>query len=306
MKKSIFFTALLIMMTSNLFAQEHRYDPPWNPADSSSLQFTVPGVDNAPDIFGDINNPQLVIFMGGNQFMVLDELIAAFKKNYPQYQRILVETLPPGLLMKQIKTGSLQMGNMRITLKPDIYSTGKNTMEENKELFSRTEVYTATKLALMVQKGNPKKITSLLDLSGKSIRISMPDKAIEGIGKNVEEAYLKTGGQALYDAIMKQKVKDSTTFITQIHHRQSPMRILYNQSDVAPVWETEIIYQQQLGHPVDKIDIPATVNKVSVSAAGILKNAPNKEAATAFINFLTGDEAKAIFKKFGFMDVPAN
>jgi hypothetical protein len=29
-------------------------------------------------LYGDINDPQLVVFMGGNQFMVVDELIAAF------------------------------------------------------------------------------------------------------------------------------------------------------------------------------------------------------------------------------------
>ena len=102
---------------------------------------------------------------------------------------------------------------------------------------------------------------------------------------------------------MVEKVKDSTTFITQIHHRQSPMRILYNQSDVAPVWETEIFYQKRLGYPVDKVEIADEYTKLSVSMAGLLKDAPNKAAANHFIDFL---KAQAIFKKYGFKDVPAN
>lgn len=85
-------------MTLNSKAQDHKFDPPWNPPLSGGVNFTVKGVDNVPDIYGDITDPQLVIFMGGNQFMVLDELLAAFRKKHPQYQRILVETLPPGLL----------------------------------------------------------------------------------------------------------------------------------------------------------------------------------------------------------------
>ena len=305
MKSNLFFILLFTGLVTNGIAQQHQFDPPWNPPIENTLNFTVPGVDNVPDIFGDINDPQLVIFMGGNQFMVLDDLIAAFKKEYPQYQRILVETLPPGLLMEQIKSGSLLIGNMRISLKPDIYTTGKNTIKENKELFSSTIPFTATKLALMVQKGNPKNITSLQDLSKENIRISMPDKAIEGIGKNIADAYVKAGGQPLHDAIMKQKVADSSTFITQIHHRQSPMRILYNQSDVAPVWETEVFYQQSIGHPVDKVNIPEAYNKIAVTAAGVLKDAPHKEAAIHFMEFLVSEKSKSIFKKYGFLDVPS-
>ena len=284
--------------------KEHRYDPPWNPPIESALHFTIEGIDNLPDIYGDINDPQLVIFMGGNQFMVLDDLLAAFKKKHPQYQRILVETLPPGLLFEQIRTGELVIGNMRISVKPDIYTTGKNKIEENITMFSRTEAFTATQLALMVQKGNPKKINGIEDLQKNNIRISMPDKKIEGIGNNVEDAFRKAGGDKLHNKIMVAKVKDSTTFITEIHHRQSPMRILYNKSDVAPVWETEIFYQKSLGHPVDYVGIPEAYNKLSVSSAGLLKDAPNKVAANHFMDFLKSEEAKTIFKKYGFKDVP--
>ena len=66
------------MLTS--MAQDHSFDPPWNTPPKSAVPFTVPGVDNVPDLFGDISNPQLVVFFGGNQFMVIDDLIAAFKK----------------------------------------------------------------------------------------------------------------------------------------------------------------------------------------------------------------------------------
>ena len=84
----------------------------------------------------------------------------------------------------------------------------------------------------------------------------MPDKKTEGIGKTVEEAYIKAGGQELHDKIMLEKLKDSTTFLTQIHHRQSPLRILNDKSDVAPVWETEIFYQKSIGHKVGMVAIP--------------------------------------------------
>jgi molybdate transport system substrate-binding protein len=51
------------------------------------------------------------------------------------------------------------------------------------------------------------------------------------------------------------------------------MRILYNQSDAAPVWYTEAFYQKMIGHPVDMIEIPAKENIEAVSVAAMLKTA---------------------------------
>ncbi|MCX2452110.1 substrate-binding domain-containing protein [Pedobacter sp. PLR] len=293
----------LIPLSSSVYAQEHRFDPPWNTPPESKVQFTVPGIDNVPDLFGDINDPQLVVFFAGNQFMVIDELIAAFKKKHPQYQRVFAETLPPGILAKQIAEGSIVIGNMRITLKPDVYTAGKSRIEQTPEWFSKTQVYAKNRLAIMVQKDNPKKVKGLKDLGRKDLRVAMPNPDFEGIGKRIEEAYVKAGGEQLKETVMKTKVKDKSTYLTQIHHRQSPMRILYDQSDAAPVWYTEAYYQKMLGHPVEMIEVPETENIRSQYLAGQLKNAPHPEAAKDFMDFLVTAEASAIYKKFGF-DLP--
>ncbi|WP_301931924.1 substrate-binding domain-containing protein, partial [Ferruginibacter sp.] len=279
MKKII--TAFLIII-SCLFtaqAQEYRFDAPWNTPPESKVMFTIPGVDNVPDLFGDISDPQLVVFFAGNQFMCVDDLLAGFKKQYPQYQRIFVETLPPGILAKQIEGGSITIGNMRITLKPDVYSAGKSRMDQMTAYFTNTAVYAFNKLAIMVPKGNPKNIQGLKDLGRKDVRVSMPNPAWEGIGKRIEEAYVKAGGEQLRAVIMETKVKDSTTYLTQIHHRQTPMRILYNQSDAAPVWFSEVYYQQMIQHPIEMVTIPDKENITASYIAGLMKTAPHPQAA---------------------------
>ncbi|MES2446378.1 MAG: substrate-binding domain-containing protein [Bacteroidota bacterium] len=296
-------TVAFLLLCGNVKAQDHRFDPPWNTPPESKVQFTVPGVDNVPDLFGDINDPQLVVFFAGNQFMCIDELIAAFKKSYPHYQRVFAETLPPGILAQQIKTGSIVVGNMRITLKPDVYTAGKNRIDMTPEWFSKTTLYARNRLAIMVQKGNPKALKSLKDLANKELRISMPNPENEGIGKRIEEAYVKAGGETLKSTIMEDKVKDKTTYLTIIHHRQSPMRILYNESDAAPVWYTEAYYQKMIGHPVELIEIPEKENIHAQYIAGQLKDAPHPAAAKDFMDFLISPQAAAIYKKFGF-DLP--
>ncbi|MES2064389.1 MAG: substrate-binding domain-containing protein [Bacteroidota bacterium] len=281
-------------------AQDHRFDPPWNNPPESKVMFTVPGIDNVPDLFGDINDPQLVIFFAGNQYMCIDDLLAAFKKEHPQYQRIFAETLPPGILAKQIMGGSITIGNMRITLKPDVYTAGKSRIDQMPEYFSRTAAYAYNGLAIMVQKGNPKGIKGLKDLGRPDVRVSMPNPGWEGIGKRIEEAYVKAGTETLRKTIMETKVKDSSTYLTQIHHRQSPMRILYNQSDAAPVWYSEVYYQKMIKHPVELVEIPESENISATYVAGQLKNAPHAQAAKDFMDFLVGPAAKAIYRKHGF------
>ena len=299
-KKVIVSILCLFAIINVLKAQDHQYDPPWNKPPQSKVMFTVAGVDNVPDLFGDINDPQLVIFFAGNQFMCVDSLLAAFKKAYPKYERIFAETLPPGILAKQIEGGSITIGNMRITLKPDIYTDGKNHIDQIQALFSKTEAYADNNLAIMVQRGNPKGIKGLQDLGKPNIRVSMPNPEFESIGKRIEEAYTKAGGESLRKTIMLDKVKDSTTWLTHIHHRQTPMRIMYNQSDAAPVWYSEAYYQKMIGNPVDMVEIPVNENVTTTYAAGQLKNAPHLQAAKDFMDFLVSPAAKAIYRKYGF------
>jgi molybdate transport system substrate-binding protein len=298
--KKLALVSCLLLLSTLTKAQGHQFDPPWNTPPQSKVMFTVPGIDNVPDLYGDINDPQLVIFFAGNQFMCVDSLLVSFKKEYPKYRRIFVETLPPGVLTNQIAAGSITIGNMRITLKPDIYTDGKNHMDKIPGLFSKTEAYADNNLAIMVQKGNPKNVKGLKDLGRGDIRVSMPNPKFENIGKLIEEAYIKAGGENLQQAIMIDKVKNGSTYLTQIHHRQTPMRIMYNQSDAGPVWYSEALYQKMIGHPVDIVNIPANENINTIYVAGLLKAAPHLQAAKDFMDFLASPAAKAVYKKYGF------
>jgi len=277
--------------------------PPWN-APPAGFQFSVPPFDAIADLHGDIVNPQLVVFFAGNQFMVVHDLMAAFKRAYPQYRRIFVETLPPGILAKQIETGSLVMGNLRITLAPDIYTAGKGAIANNQkkhDWFAETRDYARNPLAILVAKGNPKHIEGLKDLGRPDVRVSMPNPAWEGIARQIEASYRKAGGEALEHTIMQTKVQDGTTFLTRIHHRQSPLRVLEGKSDAAPVWSTEAYFQQQiLHHPVDTVAIPAAQNAVATYTAARMKHAPHEQAAKDFMTFMASPAAQAVYRKYGF------
>lgn len=294
---------LFLTLTSTLGVKAqyaHRFDPPWNTPPKSAVEFTIHGINNVPDLYGDIVDPQLVVFFAGNQFMCIDDLLDGFKKKHPHIERIFAETLPPGILAQQIEGGSLTIGNLRITHKPDVYTAGKSRIELMQHHFSQVENYAYNKLSLMVREGNPKKVKGLASLSDEKLTVSMPNPAWEGIGRQIETAYRKVGGEELHHAVMEKKLNEGTTYLTRIHHRESPLRILLGDSDVAPVWTSEVVYQKMIGHPVEEIEVPKEQNIRSTYQAGRLKNAPRPEAADLFMEYLTSDEAKEIYKKYGF------
>ncbi|KQZ79346.1 sulfate-binding protein [Rhodanobacter sp. Root561] len=296
--------AACVLSVAASAADQTDYLPPWNPP-PAGLQFSVPPFDAIADLHGDIVDPQLVVFFAGNQFMVVHDLMDAFRQAHPAYQRIFVETLPPGILAKQIESGSLVMGNLRITHRPDVYTAGKGAIADRQKehgWFAETHDYARNPLAILVARGNPKHITGLADLGRGDVRVSMPNPAWEGIAKQIEASYRKAGGEALDHTIMQAKVADGTTFLTRIHHRQSPLRVLQGASDAAPVWSTEAYFQQQiLHHPVETVAIPEAQNAVATYTAARMKNAPHEQAAKDFMAFMQSPAAAAVYRKYGFL-----
>jgi molybdate transport system substrate-binding protein len=278
--------------------------PPWLIPPGNGRQFTVPEIDNVPDLHGDIIDPQLVIFFNGNQFMVTRDLVAAFRSACPEYERIYWETLPPGVLVDQIREGALVMGNLRIAVQPDIFTAGTARIEQlDRECgwFSRMEPYTRNRLGIMVHADNPLGIAGLPDLGRKEVRVSMPDPRNEGIGRLVVRAYEKAGGQQLADMVMKEKVGNGSTFLTDIHHRQTPIRIMGGQSDAGPVWRSEALFQERIGNPVRLVEIPPEWNQTGTYVAARLKQSPHPRAADEFLDFLTGPEGQKIYRDNGFL-----
>jgi len=281
-------------------------EPPWSAPMVSGVNITVPSVDNVPDLHGDVNDPQLVVFFAGNQYMLVNELLTEFQKAHPQYKRVFAETLPPGILARQIEEGGLVIGNMRINLKPDIFTAGHGRMQalqKDHDWFVSMKNYARNRLAIMTYLGNPNHIEGWKDLARPGVKICMPNPKFEGIAQHaIIPALKKTGGEKLADAIYKHKVADGTTYLTHIHHRQTPMRIMAHKCAAGAVWYTEAYFHADIAHhPISLVKIPADQNKVVTYTAGEMRAAPHPKAAAAFMKFLTGPKGQALYRKYGFM-----
>ena len=284
--------------------------PPWqggsnNDAIDRGLSFTVPEIDVLADFHGDLTDPKLIIFFGGNYYFATRDLVLTFEAAHPEFKsRIFWETIPPGRLMEQIENGGrITVGNMTWTAKADVYFAGLRKIQENIDkgvLVGPAVPYVTNNLAIMVGKGNPHHIAGLADLGKPDIRLAMPNPAYEGIGRQIKAALGNSGGEALVAAVYDSKVKDGSTYLTQIHHRQTPLAIMQGCADAGVTWQSEAIFQEQAGNPIEHVAIPDKINVTAIYAGAQVKGAAHAQAAQQWLDFIRSPEAFAIFARYGF------
>ena len=252
-----------------------------------------------------MDRADLVLFMAGNQFMVMDELLNLFQQEHPEIKKIFYETLPPGLELKQILAGAAKFGDKEVRVTPDVYTAV--TEDAMKELFHKGHiddyfVYLHNRIVLMVPEGNPAGIKAVNDLGRDEVRISQPG-AMEDITQYITDMYESAGGNALVKKIMDDKRAEGTTILTIVHHRETPLRIKKGTVDVGPVWATEVRNARETGLKVEAIEPGEGLDqrdKVNYYIAA-LKNAPHPANVEKFLNFMRTPQAQEIYRRFGFV-----
>ena len=255
-----------------------------------------------------VDSADLVLFMAGNQFMVMEELLGDFQEQYPEVEKIYYETLPPGLELKQILAGGAVFGDKILNVFPDVYaSVDIEAMErlEQAGFISKGGylLYLHNRLVLMVAKGNPMQISSISDLGREEVRISQPNREYEDIARYITEMYCQAGGQGLVNRIMEVKRAEGTTILTIVHHRETPLRLMKKTVDVGPVWATEIVHAKENGLAVEEVEPGEELDqrdKVNYYICQ-LKNASHPENAEKFLQFIASARAQAIYADHGFV-----
>jgi molybdate transport system substrate-binding protein len=284
--------------------------PPWqhgrnNDAVDRGLEFTVPQIDDLADFHGDITDPKLILFVGGNYFFAMAPLVEAFEAAHPEYKgRLYWETIPPGLLVRQIKAGGkITSGNMTWTAKADVYLAGLaavKTQIADGVLTGEAVPYVTNDLTIMVPAGNPARVHGLSDLARPDVQLAMPNPEFEGVARQIKQALQKAGGQALVKAVYETKVAAGTTKLTQIHHRQTTLFLMQGRAQAGVTWKSEAMFQEQVGNPITHVDIPPAQNATAIYAGAEVKGAAHPQAARLWLDFIRSPQALQIFERYGF------
>jgi molybdate transport system substrate-binding protein len=284
--------------------------PPWQHGDGSDvsdrgLEFTVPPADALADFHGSLDNPQLVLFASGNYFFALGLMVKAFGDAHPQYrEHVFYETLPPGLLLKQMEAGGkVTSGNMTWTVKPDVYMAelaASNELLQSGRLVAPIVTFATNDLAIMVPASNPARVGKLSDLGRQGLALAMPNPTFEGVARQIRASLVKAGGEALAALVYDKKVKGGETVLTRIHHRQTPLLLMHHLVEAGVTWKSEAVFQEEIGNPIGHVDIPPEQNTVANYSAAMVPGAPHPDAARAWLAFIVSDDAFKILDHYGF------
>ncbi|MBV1703089.1 MAG: substrate-binding domain-containing protein [Hyphomicrobiales bacterium] len=284
--------------------------PPWQsganaPATNKGLEFTVPQVNVLSDFHGNPADAKLVVFVAGNYYFAMAPLVAAFTQAHPEFRgHVFYETLPPGILLQQMKAkGTITLGNFTLTVMPDVFAAGLQKVKGaiTSGVLTGTAIpYVTNDLTIMIAKGNPGHVTGLADLGKPEVRLAMPNPAWEGVARQIKASLVKAGGQKLSDAVYDTKVKAGTTLLTHIHHRQTPLILMQGRADAGVTWTSEAIFQEQIGHAIAHVEIPANQNTTAIYASAVVTGAAHPAAGLLWSQFLATPPALKIFESYGF------
>ena len=254
----------------------------------------------------------LTLWVAGNQFFAMDEVIGAFRRGEPGLSVGLI-TLPPGLIVSAILAGGWVYKGHEYAATPDIYASvnlGHLKRLKTAGLMSQYAVYMHNELQILVAKSNPKNVTGIGDLVRADVRTSMPNPVNEGIMQFYARKVLERHDlwQKISDG--KECVSCQTTannWFTAVHHRETPARILEGTSDAGIVWKTEVLEAQRHGANVDAVELPPSDSlRTDVAyAIGVLTNSKHKEIADRYLAFVGSEAGQAAYAKFGFVNATA-
>ena len=263
---------------------------------------------------GDSYTSDLVMYLAGNQFMVMEELITTFQRLNPDIATVYVETIPPGQSLKGqlLKQGEIE--GQQTAMNPDIFaSVNLNHLKKMKAEGKMDEyaIYIHNKLELMVAEGNPKGINGPEDLGRDDLVQSHPNPLTEGIFKFYGSEMLKDLG--LFEKVTGNQecrscwAVEGKTWFTSRHHRETPDRIEKGEADVGIVWTTEVVHAKAEGRPIDGVPIPPPYNKQDKVnyAIGVVNTGRNQDNAARFLQFLATDQAQGIYEAYGFLRASA-
>ncbi|MEV6103154.1 molybdate ABC transporter substrate-binding protein [Streptomyces sp. NPDC051940] len=144
--------------------------------------------------------------------------------------------------------------------------------------------FVRNQLEIATLPGNPEGIASLKDLTGSGLKVVLCDKEVP-CGAAAQKA-LDASGLELTPVSYEQDVKSALT------------KVELKEADAALVYKTDV---KAAGDKVEGVEFPEASQAVNDYPIVLLKDAPNAEAAQAFIALVQSAEGRQVLTGAGFL-----
>jgi molybdate transport system substrate-binding protein len=145
-------------------------------------------------------------------------------------------------------------------------------------------VFATNVLEIIVERGNPMGITGVADLANDDLIVVTCAPEVP-CGNYAQQIFDAAGVTVTPDSL-EENVKAVVTKVTA------------GEADAGIVYKTDVT---AAGDDADGVEIPPDINVVAEYPIAATKDAPNPEAAQAFIDFVLGQDGQAILAEYGFL-----
>lgn len=193
------------------------------------------------DFHGNPVTAGLVVFSDGNHHMALMETLQRFGDAHPEASDIFYVTTPPGPLVQWLHQGSIQIGNLQLSLQPHIFFSPPAVLDklrDEKYLCGHSPFMRNRGNVLLVRKGNPHNICSVADLAQENVRLFLSNPKTEAVSYQGYVDTLKMLAQKARVPLdfLDDKKSERIVYGECIHHREAPQAIADDHADVAIVY----------------------------------------------------------------------
>jgi molybdate transport system substrate-binding protein len=137
---------------------------------------------------------------------------------------------------------------------------------------------------IITEAGNPQNVTGLADMANPDLLVVLCADTVP-CGKGAAKV-LENAGITLTPVSLEEKVKGVVTKVTT------------GEADAGIVFVTDV---NAAGADATGVEIPADVNVISKYPIVVTKDAPNPEAAQAFVDFVASEQGQKILASYGFL-----
>ncbi|MEW2166983.1 molybdate ABC transporter substrate-binding protein [Streptomyces sp. NPDC007084] len=155
---------------------------------------------------------------------------------------------------------------------------------DKKDAATTPETFVRNQLEIATLPGNPDKVSSLKDLTKSGLKVVLCDKTVPcgaAAQKALDASHLK-----LTPVSYEQDVKSALT------------KVELKEADAAVVYKTDV---KAAGDKVEGVEFPESADAINDYPIALLKDAPNAEAAKAFIALVQSPEGQKVLTEAGFL-----
>jgi molybdate transport system substrate-binding protein len=198
------------------------------------------------------------------------------------------EQANPGVTVKFNYAGSSSLATQIKQAAPaDVFAsadtTNMDTVADDNLASGRPQVFARNTLEIMVAAGNPMHIKSVAGLANSDVKVAVCASDVP-CGAYTQEVFKKAG-------VTVHPVSEETSVSSVV------TKVTLGEVDAGLVYTTDV---KAAGDKAAGVAIPANQNVTAEYPIVALKDAPNKDGAAAFINYVLGSDGQKVLASYGF------